>query len=128
MTFLWSMSVDPGGEEPRTQESCDAHASRRAIFGSRGHHQPEVKPAGDSGRNAVSQPSNLACETGGRGCLKRLSIGKAQLRVVLWLSFIPGVLAVLAFLLIVREPQESPNPLTRPSEARARTAETVVDA
>lgn len=31
-------------------------------------------------------------------------------RLVLWLSVIPGVLAVLAFLLLVRDPQHSPNP------------------
>jgi len=31
-------------------------------------------------------------------------------RLVLWLSLIPGVLAVLAFLLLVRDPGESPNP------------------
>jgi MFS family permease len=31
-------------------------------------------------------------------------------RLVLWLSVIPGVLAVLAFLTLVRDPQHSPNP------------------
>jgi sugar phosphate permease len=31
-------------------------------------------------------------------------------RFVLWLSVIPGVLAVLAFLLLVKDPQHSPNP------------------
>jgi MFS family permease len=31
-------------------------------------------------------------------------------RFVLWLSLIPGVLAVLAFLTLVRDPQHSPNP------------------
>nr|WP_256489386.1 MFS transporter [Dyella lutea] len=31
-------------------------------------------------------------------------------RLVLWLSLVPGVLAVLAFLLLVRDPGESPNP------------------
>lgn len=31
-------------------------------------------------------------------------------RFVLWLSLIPGVLAVLAFLILVRDPQHSPNP------------------
>ncbi len=34
-------------------------------------------------------------------------------RLVLWLSVIPGVLAVLAFLLLVRDPQRSPNPALR---------------
>ncbi|MGJ7505599.1 MULTISPECIES: MFS transporter [unclassified Variovorax] len=34
----------------------------------------------------------------------------APFRLVLWLSVIPGVLAVLAFLLLVRDPQHSPNP------------------
>ena len=31
-------------------------------------------------------------------------------RVVLWLSIIPGTLAVLAFLTLVKDPQQSPNP------------------
>lgn len=31
-------------------------------------------------------------------------------RLVLWLSVVPGVLAVLAFLLLVRDPEHSPNP------------------
>lgn len=34
----------------------------------------------------------------------------APFRLVLWLSVVPGVLAVLAFLLLVRDPQHSPNP------------------
>ena len=34
-------------------------------------------------------------------------------RFVLWLSIIPGVLAVLAFLTLVRDPQHSPNPAFR---------------
>jgi MFS family permease len=34
-------------------------------------------------------------------------------RLVLWLSIIPGVLAVLTFLLLVRDPQQSPNPALR---------------
>ncbi len=34
-------------------------------------------------------------------------------RLVLWLSLVPGVLAVLAFLLLVRDPGESPNPALR---------------
>lgn len=33
-----------------------------------------------------------------------------QFRLVLWLSVIPGALAVLAFLALVRDPQHSPNP------------------
>jgi MFS family permease len=34
----------------------------------------------------------------------------APFRFVLWLSVIPGVLAVLAFLILVKDPQHSPNP------------------
>lgn len=34
-------------------------------------------------------------------------------RLVLWLSIIPGVLAVLAFLFLVRDPEHSPNPALR---------------
>ncbi|MDR7928295.1 MFS transporter [Acidithiobacillus thiooxidans] len=34
-------------------------------------------------------------------------------RLVLWVSLIPGVLAVLAFLALVRDPQHSPNPALR---------------
>jgi MFS family permease len=34
-------------------------------------------------------------------------------RLVLWLGVIPGVLAVLSFLLLVRDPQHSPNPALR---------------
>jgi len=34
-------------------------------------------------------------------------------RLVLWLSAIPGLLAVLAFLVLVRDPQHSPNPALR---------------
>jgi MFS family permease len=34
----------------------------------------------------------------------------APFRFVLWLSIIPGVLAVLAFLILVKDPQHSPNP------------------
>lgn len=34
-------------------------------------------------------------------------------RLVLWLSLIPGVLAVVAFLTLVRDPQHSPNPALR---------------
>ncbi|AND68496.1 hypothetical protein ATSB10_10420 [Dyella thiooxydans] len=34
-------------------------------------------------------------------------------RLVLWLSLVPGVLAALAFLLLVRDPRESPNPALR---------------
>lgn len=34
----------------------------------------------------------------------------APFRLVLWLSVVPGVLAVLSFLLLVRDPQHSPNP------------------
>jgi MFS family permease len=34
-------------------------------------------------------------------------------RLVLWLSIVPGVLAVLAFGLLVRDPQHSPNPALR---------------
>ena len=34
-------------------------------------------------------------------------------RLVLWLSVIPGVLAVLAFLTLVADPEESPNPALR---------------
>lgn len=34
-------------------------------------------------------------------------------RLVFWLSVIPGVLAVLVFLMLVRDPQESPNPALR---------------
>lgn len=34
-------------------------------------------------------------------------------RLVLWLSVIPGVLAVLAFLMLVKDPQHSPNPALR---------------
>jgi MFS family permease len=34
----------------------------------------------------------------------------APFRLVLWLSVIPGVLAVLSFLILVRDPERSPNP------------------
>jgi len=34
-------------------------------------------------------------------------------RLVLWLSVVPGALAVLAFLVLVRDPQHSPNPALR---------------
>jgi MFS family permease len=34
-------------------------------------------------------------------------------RLVLWVSVIPGVLAVIAFLALVRDPQQSPNPALR---------------
>lgn len=37
----------------------------------------------------------------------------APFRFVLWLSLIPGVLAVLAFLTLVRDPEHSPNPALR---------------
>ncbi len=37
----------------------------------------------------------------------------APFRLVLWLSVVPGVLAVLAFALLVRDPQRSPNPALR---------------
>ena len=31
-------------------------------------------------------------------------------RFVFWLTLVPGVLAVLAFLFVVRDPEQSPNP------------------
>jgi MFS family permease len=37
----------------------------------------------------------------------------APFRLVLWLSLIPGVLAVFAFLALVKDPQHSPNPSLR---------------
>jgi len=37
----------------------------------------------------------------------------APFRTVMWLAIIPGVLAVLAFLTLVRDPEESPNPALR---------------
>ncbi len=37
----------------------------------------------------------------------------APLQFVIWLSLVPGVLAVLAFALMVRDPAESPNPALR---------------
>ncbi len=40
--------------------------------------------------------------------------GEAEpFRLVLWLSLIPGVLAVLAFLTLVKDPEHSPNPALR---------------
>lgn len=39
--------------------------------------------------------------------------GSFAFRVVLWLSMIPGVLAVVAFFSLVRDPQHSPNPALR---------------
>lgn len=38
------------------------------------------------------------------------SDASGSFRFVLWLSIIPGILAVLAFLLLVKDPQHSPNP------------------
>lgn len=40
----------------------------------------------------------------------QLADAAAPFRVVLWLSVVPGVLAVLAFLILVRDPQQSANP------------------
>jgi len=34
-------------------------------------------------------------------------------RLVLWLAIVPGVLSVLAFLILVRDPEDSPNPALR---------------
>ena len=39
--------------------------------------------------------------------------GSFAFRVVLWLSVIPGVLAVVAFFTLVRDPEHSPNPTLR---------------
>ena len=43
----------------------------------------------------------------------------APFRMVMWAAIIPGVLAVLAFLTLVRDPEESPNPALRLSHALA---------
>jgi MFS family permease len=41
------------------------------------------------------------------------STASGPFRLVFWLTLIPGVLAVLAFLLLVRDPERSPNPALR---------------
>lgn len=41
-------------------------------------------------------------------------------RLALWVSLIPGVLAVLAFLTLVRDPQQSPNPALRSFSSLSR--------